>query len=190
MRGHALLVVALALGAGCSTVETQGTTVAVPADPTVGIEVASSGNMVLRAGVFTVPVRVTNNRDRFVQVFFDRSELEETNGRRRHRRVTGPTSCTIAPGRSETFRLVFGGPRAPVYGDHFRVWLWVAPTDGSGVIEGVPPLVFGVGTFTEPPRSFTKSSPAAGTLPLPTEPPPPEPEDPAPAAVEPARRGS
>ena len=182
MRKRFLLILAPLLLAACHRVK-QEPTVARPTDPGVSVDVLSNGTIVLRSGVLVVPLKVVNRRDRFVQVFYDRCEIETTNGDRRHRRPSSAATCTIAPGHSETFKLIFGDSRSdPLPGDSFRIWLWIQPTDGSGVLTGVPPLVFGTGSFQSAPQGFVNASSPPPTLPPPTEPPPPPPPPPPPGA--------
>ena len=175
MRKILVLPLALGLVAACHNKVKQEPTVARPADPGVNVDVLSNGTIVLKSGVLVAPLKVVNRRDRFIQVFLDRCELETAAGDRRHRRNGGSASTVlIAPGKSETFKLIFGDDkRDPLPGDTFRVWVWAEVTDGSGVIAGVPPLVFGAGSFQRPPQGFANTTAAPTTLPPPTEPPPP-----------------
>lgn len=164
------LLVVTALGvfalAGCHKVKQEARATGAE------IDVASVGPIVLKSGVLISKIKVTNRKDRFVQVMFDRCEVEDLQGERRHRKPAAASNATVAPGRSGEFSIVFGDPRNPLNGDTFRIWLWVQPTDGSGVIESVPPLVFGPGSFQKPAQGFRKNAPQTDMLPPPTEAPP------------------
>ncbi len=171
MRKALLFLGVLVVVAGCKTKVRQDAVAARPADASVRID-ASAEETILKAGVLIIPMKVTNRRDRFIQVFYDRCELEDTNGDRRKRKTTPQSNITIGPGKTEKFKMVFGEPSRPLAGTSFRLWLWIQPTDGSGLIENMPPLVIGAGPFAKPEQPFVKQQQPKDMLPPPTEAPP------------------
>jgi hypothetical protein len=174
MRKTLLAIAALALLPACRSKQKQES-VARSTDSSVRITVATNGPMTFQSGVLIAPIKVTNLRDRFVEVVLDRCEIEDTNGDRRKRRVPDGKRVMVSPGKTGTLKLIFGDSSNKLAGDAFRIWLWVQPTDGTGVLEGVPPLVFdtsGSAKFAAPPQGFTNANAPKDMLPPPTEPPP------------------
>jgi hypothetical protein len=138
------------------------------------VTVDLNGSVVIKSGVLIVPLRVTNSGGRFAQVLYDRCEIEDTAGNRRRRHMgSGSTSLSISPGETKSFKLIFGETTNPVMGDTFRIYSWIQLTDGSGLIDNLPPLVIGQGTFASAPKPFRKGTAPANDLPPPTESPPP-----------------
>jgi hypothetical protein len=169
-----LIVLGLVLAAACSHKVKQDAAPARSTDSSLGISIEPNGDIIWRSGVLIAPIKVTNHRPNYVQVYLDRCEVETQTGERRRRRVTNDTSINVSPGQTKTFKLMFGDPSVPLAEGSFRIWLWIQATDGSGLIENVPPLVVGKGNFSNPPAPYTRVT-VVQDLPPPTDPPPPVP---------------
>lgn len=177
----ASLQVALATGCGGPKQKYRAAP-AQPADTTasdVGVDIRLEEGAVLKKedGILIAPVRVTNHKDRFIQVYYNNCEIEETGGARKKRFPgRGEATMLIGPGQSKVYKYVFGQVGNGLEGSAFRIYLWIETTDGAGLIDGLPYVQVGEGNFKELPRPFTRAgSPArAGSAPLPppTEPPP------------------
>ena len=182
-RCGALLAAPLALSLLASAC-VQETRYARPSGPTTVVDPGAranlridlTGNVVLRSGVLILPLRIENAGDRAVRVVLDRCEVEETSGSRRprHRSAYGELQCLVPTRDARAATLVFGETTAPLSGDTFRVYLWIEDVDGSGLIDGIPPLlVSGKGSFDFPPRPLAKDlrSPAEAYPPSTAQPP-------------------